>query len=214
MLFLLTLLSVSIGPARIRANVIFPTIGPVTVLAHSPKLDREPRAFLAFQQRPSDILRFQFEMGQDASPQDVTAAPFPVRFAVVKISGFPSPLVVATAGSHGGSDAAFETMIIGETGGSLKELSKRFNTSIQDCICIGSSPQSPEILLFTFSWTDESHYAPHYFTLTTFIWNGSKFVELDARATKRKVRSWRAAAREFGVSCKMDLTELLIPDER
>jgi len=178
---LLTLLSLSIGQARTNAHARFPAVGQVTVRVRSPKYDHTPLAFLEFQRPDGKVARFQFEMGNDVAPEDIMDAPFPARFAVVRVRGLNTPLVVATVGSHGGSDA---------------------------------SADSTEILVLTFSWTDEAHYSPHYFTVTTLRWNGSRFVERETRTTRRKVPSWRAAAREFGVTCKVDLTELLVPDER
>jgi hypothetical protein len=176
--------------------------------------DPDQHASLVFARSDHRTFNFAFEMGDWETIEQLRIQPFPARFLVAKADGLSSPFIVATAGSHGASDASFETLVVAEVDGVLKEVSQRLFTTVQDCICFNETSRTPEIFVFTFSWTDEAAYQPHFFTLRTLRWNGSMFTEWSIRATKRKQPSWRDAAHELGVSCRKDLTLLLVPGER
>ena len=211
---LLFALSLVLGPPQTKQTVRFPTLGAFAVQAVSPMYDPDHHASLDFARSGHPPVRFAFEMGSFATTEELRVQPFPARFLVAMVSGIRSPLVVATAGSHGASDASFETLIVAEVNGSLKEVSPRIDTTIQDCVCFRQGSPIPELLVFTFSWENEAHYQPHFFTLHTLRWNGKMFDESSVRATRRKKRSWQDVARDLGVSCRKDITLVLVPGER
>jgi hypothetical protein len=207
-------LSVALGAPRTRDTVRFPALGPVGVTTVSPMYNPDEHASLNFARSGHPPIRFPFEMGSDLTTEQLRLQPFPARFLVANVPGIRSPLVVATAGSHGGSDASFETLIVAEVSGSLREVSTRVFTTVQDCVCFRGKSTAPEVLVFTVSSDNEAHYQPHFFTLRTLRWNGNMFAESSVRSTKRKQPSWKDAASELGVSCSKDLTLMLVPGER
>ena len=207
-------LALAIGRATTGAAVCFPAAGRVAVHTQSPKLNRTTRAYVSVRRGKQELTRFDFEMARHLSAEQVRLSPFPARLTVVNASGIESPLVVATAGTHGGSDASFETMVIAEAGGSIREVSERIWTTTQDAVCMNRAMRRPEIVVLTNVWGHEAHYAPHVFTLRRYRWDGTTFRQTTTQTTRRKVASWRRAAKELRVSCRTDLTELLVPDER
>ncbi len=143
---------------------------------------------------------------------------FPARVKVMSLKGINTPLVVGVVGVPGGSDSSFETMIIGESGGVLRDLlTKRTTTNIEDAVCIGllGKNSEPLVLIAKFIWaSDEAHPVPHRYNVVKYSWNGLVFSEISKETTKLKYRAGLEALAELGYRCTEDITETLASDVR
>jgi hypothetical protein len=157
------------------------------------------------------LLRVNYRLGPVDQAVEISN---PMRFQVVDTPEI-GPLVIGVAGSPGGSDASFETVVIGEVEGSLQELLPvHLNTSIQDAVCVGrfGSGKRLGIAVATFIWGHEIHYAPHRYDVSLYLWNGRAFEpSLHHRSSRRHI-SFRGALAELGLRCRYDFVRALLPE--
>jgi hypothetical protein len=140
-----------------------------------------------------------------------------VKFTLVKLPELPDSVIVAVAGSPGGSDSRFESTIIGVVNGRIQDLfPKHLFSNIQGAFCIerSSNSDSTQIVLWKEIWGKEIHYAPHRYCATVFRWNGSCFHQAKYFETKTKYPAWFDAAKKYGFKSSFDYVGFLIPEYR
>jgi hypothetical protein len=140
-----------------------------------------------------------------------------LHFTTVRIPEVPDSIIIAVAGSPGGSDSRFETTIIGIEEGKIRELiQSHLLSNIQGAVCLEKvkNSDSTQIILWNEIWGMETHYAPHRYRATIFRWNGHVFAEVRYFETKKKYSVWQDAATKYHYHSKYDFVEHLIPDYR
>jgi hypothetical protein len=200
------------------ANVKFPVLGEFRVEAQSSLHEPGSYPYLVFKKGNISVKQFDFVLGKEYSKEVLKEFSFPARVKVVTLKGIKTPLVLGVVGVPGGSDSSFETMIIGEVGGALRDLlPKHPATHIEDAVCLGvfGKKSEPLLLVAKFIWAaDEAHPVPHRYSIMKYSWNGHVFSEISKETTKLKHRTGLDALKELGYSCKEDVTETLAPDVR
>jgi hypothetical protein len=129
-----------------------------------------------------------------------------IRLKALQDSPLGIPVVVAIGAAPGGSDTTFTTALIAERDGTLVDLwPGHWYTNISDRLCIGSFREGQlGVLGLAFIWGQgkgESHYAPHRFRATRYLWNGSALRFDGAEVTRDRVPDWKEAAMELGYTC-------------
>jgi hypothetical protein len=129
-----------------------------------------------------------------------------IRLVALQESPLGVPLVVAVAAAPGGSDSSITTAILAERGGRLVDLwPAHWLTNETDAVCIGEiAPGQPGVFGLTYLWGDgtgESHYAPHVYRLTRYMWKDGRLVAVEPRVTRGRVVGWREAATELQHTC-------------
>lgn len=132
--------------------------------------------------------------------------------APASLDVFPTAIAdvsIAIAGFAGGSDAHFEIAVLDTSSPShVRELTtKRIDATTQDALFIGTFGGRRGILVVSFLWEDEAHYAPHRYRATVYAWNGERFEPASTRETTRKQESAHDAARELGYDCERDFLQ-------
>jgi hypothetical protein len=124
-------------------------------------------------------------------------------------------LVIGAAGSPGGSDAFFETALIGEIDGRLKEiLPRHLKTTTQDAVCLGRFERGERlgVAVANFVWGDETHYAAHRYDVSLYLWNGHTLESFVHKRTARRHPSFQSALAELGIPCRDELVRALLPE--
>ena len=198
----------------VSAQVVFPGHGVATVTADTSLA--APPALSIVSTEGAVLLRVEYELGANLTEEQRRESPVPdtLRFRVVHTPEV-GPLVVAAAGSPGGSDASFETALVGEIRGSLRDLLPTHpSTSIQDAVCLGRFGRGRQlgVVVANFVWGQEAHYAPHRYDVSLYLWSGHGFDLVSKRRTKRRHSSFRGALTEVGIRCRYDFRRALLPD--
>lgn len=198
----------------VSAQVFFPAHGFTTVTADTSFA--APPALSIVNAAGALLLRVQYDLGANLTEEQRRDSPVPdtMGFRVVN-SADVGPVVVAAAGAPGGSDASFETVFVGEIGGSLRDLLPDHpKTSIQDAVCLGRFGRGRRlgVVVAKFIWGQEIHYAPHRYDVWLYLWSGHAFELSSHRRTTRRHQSFRGALAEVGFRCRYDFRRALLPD--
>jgi hypothetical protein len=149
--------------------------------------------------------------------QDVGDSGTQLRFRVETIHGFPTPLIIGTLATQGGSDTAFETELIGPVHGRFRKLlPKPAETLLEGGVFVGDlgGKLGPGIAIWRMIWgANEAHVSPHRYELQRMRWTGTSFHSVATRRTKRKYTSPAPALQELGVNYT-DLTRQFADFER
>ena len=129
-----------------------------------------------------------------------------IRLKALEQSPLGISSLVAVGIEVGGSDSQFTTALISERNGRLVDLwPEHWSTNESDALCLGEFRRGEiGVLRLKFIWgrgCGESHYAPHRFRATRYLWNGSTFSRVGSKATRGRVADWRTAAAELGYTC-------------
>jgi hypothetical protein len=184
-------------------TVVFPRSGPSAVRADLSSLQIATSA-------GAQLILVKYQIGSDPNPP----LREPVRFRIVDTPEI-GPLVIATAGTAGGSDSSFETSLVGEVDGSLRELlPTHLHTMIEDAVCLGHFGRANRlgVVVANFQWLSGPHLAPHEYDVSLFLWSGRDFRLVSRRRTARRYESVREALAELGFQCRYDFVLALLPE--
>ena len=199
----------------VSAQVSFPVHGPTTVTADTSI--GAPPALSVVNAGGASLLRVEYTLGANVTAEQQRSSPVPdtMRFQVVDTAEV-GPLVVAVAGELGGSDSSFETALVGEVAGSLRDLlPDHLRTSNQDAVCLGHFGRGLRlgVVEATFVWGErESHYEPHIYDVSLYLWSGHGFELFTRRRTTHRHKSSRSALVELGFHCRYDFVRALLPE--
>jgi hypothetical protein len=127
-----------------------------------------------------------------------------IEFKVLHIPGMPEPLLMVMAVEPGGSDAAWETILIGVVSGAIKRLWQQSEPlNYEGGILVGDLGQDrgTGVAQWNFVWgSGESHVDPHKYSLQLYLWNKQKsqFDVGPKYITKNKYQDDAQALQELG----------------
>jgi hypothetical protein len=197
------------------STVNFPSLGNVTIEArYTPILPEGDQPLqspvLIFRdQRGLELERVTFGLGKDWHSA--------LNFEPVRLPGIKDPLIIAVAVQPGGSDAQFESTVVGVVRGELRDLIDEHPTSnVQGALTIDGPDKDGKwaLVSFNFIWDSGIHYQAHPYQCTVYTWTGIGFKIEKRLKTKVAHDTWLGAARELGLSCKKDYVEELLPEYR
>jgi hypothetical protein len=126
-----------------------------------------------------------------------------LRFKVARIRGFPQPLIVAIGAAPAGDNTLFETQLIAAENGRYRLLlPKPVDALLEGGVHIGAlgGGNGAGVAWWDVIWeAGEAHIDPKRYALHRLRWDGTRFVALPDRETRRKYADSRLALRELGV---------------
>lgn len=152
-------------------------IGRLRICAHE-DFGSAPKLVFTDATSGEELLSVPMGGYQWISREDVAVNP-KLRFKIVTIKGFSSPLIIGVAINPGGSDSAWEAVAIGVVSGRLEALTyEHLTTSDEGGFFFGDLGHDVGFgaAQWDFVWgEDESHVSPHQYEIKLYKWNGWRF---------------------------------------
>jgi len=206
---LLVLLSsaVAAAPAIAQSEVVnFPVNGRVAVEARE-EVGKFPHVVFTSQRTHRQLL-LSFIEDKDKwliplADEPSSARPV-VRFRVIRVRGFNTPMIMAVALRTGGSDDGFYLAMFGEIGGKVRRLNETpFITNVQGGYYFGylNKRFGYGLAVWNFIWDRGPHYTDHTYHIDVYRLRGGKFMRTFQTVSRRAYYTGKGALalRELGI---------------